>query len=102
MVFIKNSNGNPGKIKKFSKGEKFTMGGKIYIVSEEIMSDNTELRRIRSDEGEDTIIMLTTLIQDTNLSRDFNMLELEKKVVKAKEEKKIKKIASKNKKGKAK
>ena len=73
-MLIKSSDGNLGE-SKFAKGCKFVMGGMVWVVKEELYSDNTPMRRIANDAGDEEITMLSTLEKDAGLSEDFKIIE---------------------------
>ena len=81
-MFIKNSQGDASKVKKFAKGTKFMLGGKLWTIKEAFLSDNTEMRRMYSDGGDDEIIMLNTLEQDVSMSKDFVDISAQKQAKK--------------------
>jgi predicted type IV restriction endonuclease len=62
------------RVKRFAKGTKYFFGGKTWIVVEEFVSDNTEMRRVVSmDDGNEELLTMETLIKDA-ASNDFKML----------------------------
>ena len=90
MTFIKNSQGSFGKTTFMKKGTSFFRDGKKWIVVEEFYSDNTEIRRVRSDTGDEEIVTADTLRKDARTS-DF-VVEEEKPV----EIKPVKKVRKRN------
>ena len=74
-MFIKNSSGDASIIKKFCKGEEFMWGGSKWKIIEAFISDNTEMRRMRSDSGDDEIITLTELLREIKVCPGFQKIE---------------------------
>lgn len=62
-----------GKTKQFPEGTKFVLAGRqgTIVASEE--ADNTEMRTIRYDDGTEEIVMLSTLIRDSQ-GKDFALV----------------------------
>jgi len=74
-MFTKNSNGDAGKIKKFSKGTKYIMDGEEWTVKESFIDDNTEMRRIVSFGGRENVVL--TLLELEAFAKecpDFKMV----------------------------
>jgi len=49
---------------RFAKGRKFTLDNKLWIVLEEFEADNTPMRRVRADNGDEEIVTVLTLDRD--------------------------------------
>jgi hypothetical protein len=69
MAFKKKISANNVEVIKtgnndFPVGMRFVYDGKIWHVTACITADNSELRRIVSDSGEDTVLSLTSLRKD--------------------------------------
>jgi hypothetical protein len=58
----------------FPEGTKFVYDGKLGIVVAEEQADNAEMRRIRYDDGTEEVVMLSTLVKDSE-SKAFQIIK---------------------------
>ncbi|MFA5599230.1 MAG: hypothetical protein WDA06_01405 [Phenylobacterium sp.] len=54
----------------FLKGTKFVRDGKLWVVLEEAIGDSAPMRRVRADDGTEEVVMLNTLVKDSQ-AKDF-------------------------------
>jgi len=57
--------GNAGHSEKFPVNFKYIFGSDVFTIKEAYVSDNTEMRTVMSDKGDQTILTVASLIKDS-------------------------------------